>query len=82
MAGEEDLRDIRDFTLNAILDNDLQTVLALRKDHKPIDGFIVPVPRRHARYDSGLGPALRLASADYYDPRYGFLQEPHHAGEE
>lgn len=81
-AGEEDLRDSHDFTLNAVLDHDLDMVLALRQKRKPIDGFIVPVPRRHAEYDARLGPALRLARADHYHRRFGFLQEPDHARQE
>lgn len=81
-AGEEDLRDSHDYTVNAILDRDLNTVLALRKRRDPIDGFIVPVPHRHAQYEARLAPALRLARTDHYHPQFGFLQEPAHACED
>jgi CRISPR-associated endonuclease/helicase Cas3 len=76
---EETFRDIEEFTMPCILDADLpevQSQLATRRG-KPIDGFIVPVPRQRADYDarpseSTLPRWLSIAPADHYDPLSGF----------
>lgn len=77
-GGEEDLRDSHDFTVDAVLDCDLEQVLGLRRRHQPYDGFVLPVPRRHASRSQRLGRALSVAPADHYDTRFGFFQEPIH----
>ncbi|MBX7244822.1 MAG: CRISPR-associated helicase Cas3' [Candidatus Sumerlaeaceae bacterium] len=77
-GGEEDLRDSHDFTVDAVLDCDLEQVLGLRRRHLPYDGFVLPVPRRHAGSSQCLGRALCVAPADHYDARFGFFQEPIH----
>ena len=44
-AREESFRDIDDFAVPCVLDFDLSRVLADFRARKPIDEFIVPVPR-------------------------------------
>lgn len=81
-AGEEDLRDSHDFTVNVIFDRDLELVLELRKAREPIDGYICPVPRLYARPEARLAPMLYLASKDQYHPQFGFLKEAVHGQQE
>src|SRR5262249_59029116 len=45
-AGEEDFRDIEEFSVRAVLTRDVPEFLRLRKAGRPADGLIVPVPRR------------------------------------
>jgi len=45
-AGEESFRDIEEFTVPCVLDGDLGEVLQSLRSRKPLDRFIVPVPRR------------------------------------
>lgn len=75
MAREETLREEQEFTVQAVLDSDIERYLQMRQQHKPIDGLIVPVPRRFARSDPRVRN-LYVAPASNYDPEYGFLDNP------
>lgn len=74
MSSEETFRESEDFTVNCVLDNDIEAFLVARQSDNPMaDGLIVPVPKRFARENSRLGRYLREASAAQYNPRFGFL---------
>src|SRR5262249_20084053 len=49
MGGEEDFRDIEEFTVSAVLTNDVDEFVKLNQGKKPTDGLILPVPRRLGR---------------------------------
>ena len=74
MSGEEKLRDENEFTVESILDCDIEQYLQLKQDHKSVDGLIIPIPRRFASRDSRI-LNLYIASASKYSPDYGFLGE-------
>jgi CRISPR-associated endonuclease/helicase Cas3 len=69
---EDDFREGDDYALDAVLDADIPAVLAARADGRPVDGWVVPVPRRLTTPDERLG-FLRRAPASHYDPDLGFL---------
>jgi CRISPR-associated endonuclease/helicase Cas3 len=72
MAGEETLRDEQGFTMTSVLDNEIERYLELRKQRKPADGLLLPVPRRFGRCDRRLGRFPLVARHEYYSTRYGF----------
>jgi CRISPR-associated endonuclease/helicase Cas3 len=75
MSSEETFREGNDFTVDCVLDNDVEMFLAARRSNNPTaDGLIVPVPKRFARDNVNLGRFLREASAVQYDKRFGFLE--------
>ncbi len=74
-SREKELADIKETSFQAILDRDISRYWQLRKEGKPTDGLLLPVPR----FPEGLtweneriGPFLRIASEVHYDPQYGF----------
>jgi CRISPR-associated endonuclease/helicase Cas3 len=71
-SREEDFRDAEDYALESVLDSDVPAVLAARAAGRPVDGWVVPVPRRLTTPDERLG-FLRRAPASHYDPDLGFL---------
>lgn len=71
----DELRDSEDRSAQAVLDRDIDAYLAALRAHQPTDGFIVPVPKRHATFDERLPRHLRNAPASHYDPRLGFLKQ-------
>ncbi len=78
-SREEPLREGGDYTADAILDRDLNIYKALKKNGKPVDGLVVPVPRRL------VGTAERIdryavAPAKHYNKKWGFMEKPY--GEE
>jgi len=74
MSSEEAFRDGEDFTVDCVLDDDIEAFLVARRSDNPMaDGLIIPVPKRFARENSRLGRYLRAASAAQYNPRFGFL---------
>ncbi|MBN2380511.1 CRISPR-associated helicase Cas3' [candidate division WOR-3 bacterium] len=73
-ARDESLRDIEEFTIQAVLDSDIDTYLKAPTNCK--QGFIVPVPRKFAERDSRLPRWLALANSRHYQSKYGFLKTP------
>jgi len=69
---EEDFREGEDYALDSVLDSDIPAVLAARAGSQPVDGWVVPVPRKLTAPDERLG-FLRRAPASHYDPDLGFL---------
>lgn len=76
VAREESLRDTDNYTVDAILDDDLGEYLKLRKQKQSTDALIVPVPRRWGQHDSRLGRFPMVASSSHYDPDFGFFNYP------
>ena len=82
--GKEDsFREIDEFTVECILDADETRVLAAIKEKRPIDGFIVPVPRypldltvQRDPEKSHLPRWLRVAEMSRYDNLTGFDGRP------
>ncbi len=72
-AVPEQFRETDDFTVPCVLTADSPVVLAMLEARRPIDGFIVPVPRRFAAEGVGLPPWLRLAEAQNYFESRGFV---------
>lgn len=72
-------RDAEELSSPSILDEDLPLVEAALSARKPIDSFIVPVPKRSLGFvelsPSFLPPHLKVASHRFYDPERGFLNE-------
>ncbi|MBI5547832.1 MAG: CRISPR-associated helicase Cas3', partial [Deltaproteobacteria bacterium] len=72
-----DFREPGDYAQQSVLDADLAEVLAALKVHRPIDGWIVPVPRKHAEMAaaeaSALPAHLGVAPASCYRSDRGFV---------
>lgn len=72
-------RDAEDLSFPSILDEDLSQVEAALSAGKPIDPFIVPVPKRSLGLVEPsppyLPPHLKVASHRFYDKERGFLNE-------
>jgi len=73
-AREESLRDIEEYTIQAVLDSEIDAYLKATAPQKP--GFIVPVPCKFAERDSRLNRWLGKAKASHYLPKYGFFKTP------
>lgn len=76
VSREANLRDITDFTVNALLDSDIFEYFELRKSKQPIDGLLVPAQRRIAREHPKLGRFPLVAPSSHYDPQYGLFDHP------
>ncbi len=76
VSRESSLRDINEFTVPAVLDVDVERFLELRRCRQPIDGLLVPAPRRLVETDGRLGRFPGVAPGKHYLPRYGLFKEP------
>lgn len=76
-AGQdESFREGDDFTVDAVLDSDVEEFLRRKHGHDATAAALVlPVPRRLAGEDGRLGRRLRAAPASHYDPLVGFSRE-------
>jgi CRISPR-associated endonuclease/helicase Cas3 len=75
-AREQNLRDIDEFTVNALLDGHLDEYFDRRRNRQPVDGLLVPVPRRFASQHPRIGRFPPVAPEIHYDPQYGFFDHP------
>jgi CRISPR-associated endonuclease/helicase Cas3 len=76
MAQDESFREGDEFTVDCVLDSDIDEYLLKRKAaESEADGYVVPVPRRFARENLKLGRYLREAPLAHYHPDFGFLDE-------
>ncbi len=69
------LREERDHTRLAVLDGDLDELLALKRRHAPYDGLLLPVPKRAVKSEerpSELPRHLSVAPSSRYSPIRGF----------
>ncbi|WP_224365806.1 CRISPR-associated helicase Cas3' [Hyalangium versicolor] len=73
------LRDGDEHSVPCVLDKDLPYIRAACERQQPIDGWVVPVPRRAIQPVEECPPwlprYLRVASNSQYDTRRGFLEE-------
>ena len=78
-ATRGEFRDTDEFALPCILDDEVKTVIALIKDKKPYDGFVVNVPKSFidlkAERPAGLPKHLYVADHRRYNEQRGFLSE-------
>lgn len=78
-AVRGDLREIEEYAQPCILDGDIETVLERLRRREPIDGFVVPVPRRFTlnkqETPPGLPRYLGLAESARYSELLGFMTE-------
>jgi CRISPR-associated endonuclease/helicase Cas3 len=75
-ATSEPFRDTDDYSVDALLDTDLNAVKELVNKREPYDGYVVPVPKRLLTTTEGR-PAwmpryLEIADHHKYCPRRGF----------
>jgi CRISPR-associated endonuclease/helicase Cas3 len=79
-GGDESFRDIEEYTVPALLEEDVAEYLRLQQAREPTAGLIVPVPRRFGHpareFDSRLPKFLAVASGAHYDPLTGFWDAP------
>jgi len=75
VSREASLRDDGDFTVDAVLDSDVDEYLRLLRRKQPADGLILPVPKRHAIQDPRLGQRCKAAPGARYDPLLGFIAD-------
>jgi CRISPR-associated endonuclease/helicase Cas3 len=78
-GGEEDFRDIEEFSTRAVLRGDVDAFVQLQKGKQPTDGLIVPVPRalalRGADGDPRLPVYLAVANDEHYHAAIGFCDK-------
>jgi CRISPR-associated endonuclease/helicase Cas3 len=73
------LADIKETTVQAILNNDISRYFSLRKEKKPIDGLLVPVPKYPPELtwrNEKIGSFPLVASSNNYNDQYGFMRFP------
>ena len=75
-SREAGLRDHTDFSVTAILSEDIPRYFELKKQKKARDGLYIPVPQRFARPHSRLGAFPQVAESSQYDPMFGFFDYP------
>ncbi len=76
VAREESLRDANDFTVDAILETDVECYLKLKRLREPCDGLILPAPRKVVRRDPRLGKYPFIVDASLYSPQFGLSSKP------
>jgi CRISPR-associated endonuclease/helicase Cas3 len=75
-AREESLREESNYTVQAILSDDLEKYLEFRKQRQPTDALLLPVPRRWAEPCRRLGRFPLVAPASHYHRDFGFFDYP------
>jgi CRISPR-associated endonuclease/helicase Cas3 len=71
------------FTVAAVLDDDLAEIERRIELRQPIDGYVLPAPRRAIRADKRSGrlpPYLHVVSASDYDCERGLVTAPEEGG--
>ena len=74
-ATSQSFRDTDDYSVNAVLSSDLEAVEELIQQHKPYDGYVVPIPKRLAIWSGRpekMPRYLAIADGRLYCPRRGF----------
>jgi len=75
-GGQETFREGDNYTVDAILDEDIEAYIEMREQRRPeAVGLVLPVPRWIARQDKRLGRFLRVAPGNHYSPEAGFCNE-------
>jgi len=71
-VSKGDLRDIRN-QAEVVLDSDVEEVLRLRGEGKPIDGYVLAIPKGSAlQVDPRLPRYLKVAPASNYTTEFGY----------
>jgi CRISPR-associated endonuclease/helicase Cas3 len=76
-ATSEPLRGIEDHLVAAVLDDDVNEYLALKKDKKPADGLLISIPEKFGAQDWRLGKHILRAPSAHYKAEYGFSKTPY-----
>jgi CRISPR-associated endonuclease/helicase Cas3 len=77
-ATSEAFRETKDYSVNAILDRDIDDFLKLREQKNPdAEGYILPVPKKFAQFKSEnrlekLPKYLAIADSQFYCEKRGF----------
>ncbi|HVN86567.1 MAG TPA: CRISPR-associated helicase Cas3', partial [Candidatus Binatia bacterium] len=71
-SKQQDFREGDEFTVDCVLDRDVEAYLEVKRRRGVTDGFIVPIPKRFARFNEKLGRFLREAPASQYSSDFGF----------
>jgi len=77
-ATSEPFRETEDYSVNAILDKDVETFVKLQESKNPnMEGLIIPVPKKYADFNSENRPEklpkyLAIASSKFYCKKRGF----------
>lgn len=73
MGSEESFRDSLDFTVECILDSDVELFKRYRRTQpEKIAGLVVPVPKKYADYENRVGNRFPIAEARLYSQDTGF----------
>jgi CRISPR-associated endonuclease/helicase Cas3 len=76
MGRDESFREGDEFTVDAVLDEDVEKYLRAKNSGSPeAAGFVLPVPKRFASENARLGRFLHQAPASHYDPEFGFCEQ-------
>ncbi len=74
-SADHHLRDSLDLSEQAILDTEIDRFFAMRLRKEPIDGLILPAPKKMARTEPRLNQLfLKVVSASDYSSVYGLLK--------
>ncbi len=76
VSRESGLRDANDFSVTAILTEDVGRYFEMKRQQKATDGLYLPVPRKNARKHPRLGAFPQVAESSHYDPMFGFFDHP------
>lgn len=81
MSRDESFREGDDFTVDCILDSEVEDYLRLRRQNDPeASGLVLPAPKRQASEDARLGRMLFVAPSSHYDPEWGFCAKEVNCG--
>lgn len=75
MGTEETFREGIDFTVECILDTDIDEFNNLYRKREVIDGLVVPVPKRWASREQIIGNRFPIAPSRNYNPLIGFFEQ-------
>lgn len=75
IAREESLRDANDRNVQAVLSSAVGDFLKHRNAHKPLDGYLLPAPRKLAKQDSRLGAFPLVVDSTLYTSELGLLRK-------
>ena len=77
---KDEFREIEEYNLTAVLDSDVRNVLEQKRNRNPIDGSLLPVPRRFREKapenPPGFPKFLFIAPSSHYLTLLGFCNEP------
>jgi len=81
VGGSDSLRETDQYSVQAVLDSDVEDVLKARRRGEPIDGWLLPAPRSLAQTEPRLGRFPQVVSAKHYLQATGLHKAPQQANE-